>query len=210
MQNAWAKPPERPPANQDCMWKIQASNVMAWADGASNASGATASHRLPVWNLEFGDFSIFHFPKFPKNGSGWPWTGAWCHWPTQRRDIGPESRPFGVDECDVVPELFREHAIREIVKGWNRHRISSPPRAWVFPLSLFPQAKARPRPRAAWQTCPMEKVKRSSPGILSSGRVSGKNRGTRRIRRLSDTPYVKYIFAICHILSCQSTRFRTC
>lgn len=37
LQNACAKPPERPPTNQDCMWKIQANNVMVWCEGASNA-----------------------------------------------------------------------------------------------------------------------------------------------------------------------------
>lgn len=120
----------------------------SWCGATGVQCGLTESHRLPIWAavtvcvavLKFGENS---FPKRMVRAGHGPVHGA----------IGPGARPFGVGDCDVVPELFHEHAIREIVEGWNR--ISLPP------LSPSP----RPRPRAAWQTCPMEQVGRwEAPG----------------------------------------------
>lgn len=153
LQNACAKTPRAPPNKP----RLHVENPGQQRHGVVRGGvqcGLAGSHRLPVLAavtvyvavLKFGENSFSQ--RMVRAGHG-PVRGA----------IGPGARPFGVGDCDVVPELFHEHAIREIVEGWNR--ISLPPRAWAFPLSLFP----RPRPRAAWQTCPMEQVGRwEAPG----------------------------------------------
>lgn len=85
------------------------------------------------------------------------------------------------------------------------HLVASP--RLGFPPFSFPQTKAQSGladlPHGA-----SGKLGSSRPGILNFGRVSGKNKGTRRIQGLSDTPYI-YMFAICQIPVAFHCQFHT-
>lgn len=142
LQNACAlcKPPdERPPTNQDCMWKIQANNVIGMGRRGVQCDGISP----PACSVRI---------RLPKEWFGLamdrcmvPLAGA-----TSRHRAGVEAiRRWRLRRrARIVPSTCNLGDCRRM----ESHLVASPRLGW--PLSLFP----RPRPRAAWQTCPMEQV----------------------------------------------------
>jgi len=174
---------------------------MAWSDGSPMRFGGCS----PPACLGGRDRNSLEFPceffcsQIPRNR---PWFGL----AIGRRNVETPGRRRGhsaltsTTSSEIWTLLYT--AIWEIVKDDGIESCCLPaPGYSPFPCS--PGQDPGPGPARLGRLAP-----RSPLLILKFGRVSGKNKGTRQIRGLSDTPYVN----ICHLpqaLSYQFTRFRS-